>query len=189
MIKIIAAVSLAASPAAASAYTLLEPLPGLGKEINGDLLATYITWLFRFALAAAAFLAVMQIVIGAMHIIVGGASESSQTKGRGMIEMALWGLLLAVSSVLILETINPDLVRTGLSIPNIEVSGTGGGGGGGGTPFQPPSSAKCESIHTDNGVVLRACYSSCPEGRIDVGQLDCGSIKTCCEAGGGSAPR
>ncbi len=180
-IKIITTISLAVLPMAVSAYTLLEPLPGLGKEINGDLLTTYITWLFRFSLAAAAFLAVMQIVIGAMHIIVGGASESSQTKGRGMIEMALWGLLLAVSSVLILETINPDLVRTGLSIPSIEVNDAGSGGTG--TPYQPPpTSAKCESVYTDNGVDLRACYSSCPEGRTDVGQLDCGSIKTCCEA-------
>ncbi|NOY35547.1 MAG: hypothetical protein GXP44_01340 [bacterium] len=188
IIKIITAISLAVLPVAVSAYTFLEPLPGLGREVNGDLLATYITWLFRFALAAAAFLAVMQIVIGAMHIIVGGASESSQTKGRGMIEMALWGLLLAVSSVLILETINPDLIRTGLTIPNIEVKDVVSGDGDG-TPYvPPPTSTKCESMYTDNGVILRACYSTCPNGRVDVGQLDCGSIKTCCEVSGVPTP-
>ncbi|MBU2109718.1 hypothetical protein KKB71_02055, partial [Patescibacteria group bacterium] len=39
------------------------------------------------------------------------------SKGREMIEMALWGLLLAVSAWLLLNTINPDFVTGKFGIP------------------------------------------------------------------------
>ncbi len=120
-------------PVVASAYQLLQPLPGIEGGDNPTL-SNYLTWLFRFALAAAAFLAVLKIVIGGLHIIIGGASETAQTKGREMIYMALWGLLLAISSVLILTTINPNLVSTGFTIPPIEIKSSGGSGNGGGAP-------------------------------------------------------
>ncbi len=110
-------------PMIASAYKLLEPLPGLSDaDVSGEKgLSNYLSWLFKFALAAAAFLAVLKIVIGGLNIIVGGASEASQKSGREMIEMALWGLLLAISSVLILTTINPDLVSTGFTVSPITI--------------------------------------------------------------------
>jgi len=182
IIKMVAIASLAVLPIAASAYTFLEPLPGMGQEVDGNLLSTYVTWLFRFALAAAAFLAVVQIVIGAMHIIVGGASESSQTEGRKIIEMALWGLLLAVSSVLILETINPDLIKTGLIVPKIEANDVGSGDG---DPYKPPSSpAVCETRYEGDVLYPRECKSTCSGDETDVGQLNCGAIKTCCEGVG-----
>ncbi|HDO23719.1 MAG TPA: hypothetical protein ENG99_00705 [bacterium] len=109
-----------------SAYSLLQPLPGIqgGDSPN---LSQYLSWIFHFALAAAAFLAVLKIIIGAMNIVVGGASETARKKGKEMIEMALWGLLLAISSVLILSTINPDLVKKGLTIPGINIENENSG--------------------------------------------------------------
>lgn len=123
-------------PIAALAYTLLEPLPGGegGAITEITNLSDYLNWIFRFALAAAAFLAVIKIVIGGIMIMTGGASESSVTKGREMISMAIWGLLLAISSVLILTTINPNLVKNTLDIPptkKIQSPKTGGGAIGG----------------------------------------------------------
>ncbi len=130
--KIIIAIAavLVIFPVFVSAYTLLQPLPGGGQALEKDVsLPQYLNWLFRFILAAGAFLAVLKIVIGAMHIMVGGASESSVTKGREMISMAIWGVLLAISSVLILGTINPDLIKTGLTVPDIKIkSGKSSGG-------------------------------------------------------------
>lgn len=126
IVKIISAITifLWSSPSFAfAAYKLLQKLPtseGLKGEMN---LSDYFTWLFHFALVAAAFLAVLKIVIGGLQIIMGGASETARTKGKEMIEMALWGLLLAVSSVLILTAINPDLVKKGFVIPDITVKG------------------------------------------------------------------
>ena len=40
----------------ASAYTLLQPLPGIGGGTSGMGLTDYLNWLFRFMLVAAAFL-------------------------------------------------------------------------------------------------------------------------------------
>ncbi len=101
-------------PVIASAYTLLQPLPESGDPIGKTTvigLSDYLTWLYRFALGAVIFLAVLKIVIGGVLIIVGGAKESAQSEGRGMIEMALWGLLLALCAWLLLNVINPDFVK------------------------------------------------------------------------------
>lgn len=89
----------------AFAYTLLQSLPGNVTEIST--LSAYLSWLFTFALAAAAFLAVLQIVIGGIQIIAGGASETARSNAKKRIQDALWGLLLAFGAVLILETISP----------------------------------------------------------------------------------
>lgn len=176
-------------PILASAYTLLQPLPGGDQILQKDVaLPQYLGWIFRFVLAAAAFLAVVKIVIGGMHIMVGGASESSQTKGREMISMAIWGLLLAISSVLILGAINPDLVKTGLTVPDIKVkSGSGGDGiimdvGGSGCCIRAGwSSTECEYVKSSadckNGSFenLKACGNfsvcenqekKCPDGFV-----------------------
>ncbi len=90
-----------------SAYELLEPLPEGAGEIVETGLTDYLSWLFKFALAAAAFLAVLQIVIGGLQIIAGGASETARSNAKKRIQDALWGLLLAFGAVLILETISP----------------------------------------------------------------------------------
>ncbi len=112
-------------PVIVSAYTLLQPLPeggATGKtEVTG--LSDYLSWLYRFALGAVAFLAVLKIVIGAAHIVVGGASETAQKKGRDMIEMAIWGVLLAVTAWLILSVINPDLVTGKFELEPVVIEG------------------------------------------------------------------
>ncbi|MFA4890152.1 MAG: hypothetical protein WC587_00745 [Candidatus Paceibacterota bacterium] len=103
-------------------YVLLEKLPsegGLKTEVSG--LSDYLSWLYKFALAAAAFLAVLMIVIGGIQMIVGGASETARSDGKKRIEQAIWGLLLAITAWLILYSINPDLVKTGLTIPPITI--------------------------------------------------------------------
>jgi len=88
-----------------SAYTLLQALPGGVTEVSK--LSDYLSWLFKFTLAAAAFLAILQIVIGGLQIIYGGASEIARSNAKKRIRDALWGLLLAFGAVLILETISP----------------------------------------------------------------------------------
>lgn len=101
-------------PVIASAYTLLQKLPESGDPVGKTTvtgLSDYLSWLYRFALGAAIFLAVLKIVIGGILIIVGGASEGAQSKGRDMIEMALWGLLLALCAWLLLNAINPAFIE------------------------------------------------------------------------------
>ena len=108
-------------PVIASAYTLLQPLPESSGDIVEIGLTDYLSWLYKFALGAVIFLAVLKIVIGGIYVIAGGASEGAQSKGREMIEMALWGLLLAVCAYLLLNVINPDLVKGNFSLQPITI--------------------------------------------------------------------
>lgn len=97
----------------AQSYTLIEKLPGLNT--TSLTLSSYLGWLFPFILTIVAILAVIMIVIGGLELI-GGGSEGLKTNGKKKIEGAIYGLLLAVSAYLILNTINPNLVGTSLSI-------------------------------------------------------------------------
>ncbi|MBI4692115.1 MAG: hypothetical protein HY773_01595 [Candidatus Terrybacteria bacterium] len=87
-----------------------------------SLLAKYLSWLFRFALAAAAFLAVLQITIGGIQMIFGGASETARTNAKQRIQDAIWGLVLALGSVLILTTISTQFKDMKLTILDIKVT-------------------------------------------------------------------
>jgi hypothetical protein len=81
---------------------------GVTEGNSGDL-GQFLAALFKFGLAIAAALAVVMIVWGGVEIML---SESVMTKtdGKKRVEDAIWGLLLALVSWLILWTINPDLV-------------------------------------------------------------------------------
>ncbi len=92
-------------------YTLLQSLPKEGPDLEKNVtLEQYLTWAFRFVLALAGFLAVMMIVIGGVEYIISGASESMRGEAKKRIENAIWGLVMALVSYLVLYTINPSLV-------------------------------------------------------------------------------
>jgi len=92
-------------------YTLLQSLPKEGPDLSENVtLEEYLTWAFRFVLALAGFLAVMMIVIGGVEYIISGASESMRGEAKKRIENAIWGLVMALVSYLVLYTINPSLV-------------------------------------------------------------------------------
>jgi len=92
-------------------YTLLQSLPKEGDDLSENVtLEQYLTWAFRFVLALAGFLAVMMIVIGGVQYIISGASESMRGEAKKRIENAIWGLVMALVSYLVLYTINPSLV-------------------------------------------------------------------------------
>jgi len=118
----------------AQEYTLLEPLPcveGTGnnctvdekgnqvmKEISLD---TYINYIFKFSIALAAFLAVVMIIWGGFEYML---TDSVMTKGnaKGKIWNAVTGLILILSSYLILRTIDPRLVEIYSNIPPIKIT-------------------------------------------------------------------
>lgn len=93
-------------------YTLLQPLPKEGGSLDENVTLTeYLTWVYRFTLAMAGFLAVLMIVIGGVEYIASGANEKLRSDAHSRIENALWGLALALAAYLILYTINPKLVN------------------------------------------------------------------------------
>jgi hypothetical protein len=112
-------------------YTLLEPLPCIaspalkdstGKEIPGSAVVCngqqkttvnfqdYVQYAFNLLIALAAVAAVFMIVWGGFEHMT-STSPSGKTEGLKKLENAVYGLLLVLSSYLILRTIDPRLVQ------------------------------------------------------------------------------
>lgn len=102
-------------------YEFLAPIPGLGEEFGNsgryaiqDLssftLGEYINTMFQIALGILMVLAVIMIVIAGVEYMT---SEAIYSKGaaKKRIVGAITGLVLALSIFLILNTINPELLK------------------------------------------------------------------------------
>ncbi len=124
-------------------YYLAAPIPGGPTGDKGEQkvtdLADYISYLFPFLLSVIAILALAMFVIGGIeYMLSGGIEKTKDAKDR--ITSALLGLALAVFSVLILQVINPNLVKINLDIaqnqgtPELQGSSPGTGP----TPLPPP---------------------------------------------------
>jgi hypothetical protein len=108
-------VTLAAQPCETSStgelvYCPLEP-DAFGPELVGNTsLGGFLSQAFNFLLAAAAALSVIMIVWGGVEIML-SESVFSKDEGKKKIKNAIYGLLLALFSWLILYTINPDILN------------------------------------------------------------------------------
>ncbi len=107
-------------------YCLLEPLPLGNGEFSGITnetdLGTYLGVIFKVILGIIGVLAVVMIIVGGVQYMttdaIGGKESGKETIGN-----AIAGLVLALSSWLILNTINPDLVSFKLNIKEVGVQG------------------------------------------------------------------
>jgi hypothetical protein len=114
-------------------YNLLAPIPQLSVNVDGSncvkdgkpcaTTATYIPGLFRLMIAIATGLAVLMLIFAGIKYMSTDAF-SGKEEAKGIIENALWGLLLAMSAWLIVFTVNPNLVKFDLSIPVTEIKTT-----------------------------------------------------------------
>lgn len=97
-----------ALPALAQDYVPLAPLPGI--ETGSITLTGYLQQFFNLGIRLAIILAVLMVTIGGVQYITSeGITDKSAARGR--IISAIVGLLLAISSVLVIQTINPDLLN------------------------------------------------------------------------------
>lgn len=99
-----------------STYSLLAPFPGLMNttfDIRAGGLSEYLQGIFRIAIGAAGILAVVMLVVCGIRMM-GTGSSSAKSEAKECITNAILGLLLAIGSWVILNTINPDLVRADL---------------------------------------------------------------------------
>jgi len=107
-------------PGVVSRLLAQVPIPGLefltlppNYQI-GDIMAA----LYYFGLTLIALSALLWFVIGGVKYMLAG--DKDPTKAKEMMKNAVWGLLLALTSWLIVYTINPDLVKTlQLNMPQI----------------------------------------------------------------------
>lgn len=112
-----------AQEAAPTTYTLLAPIP-LDPNSTAPsptaTTATFLPGLFKLMIAIASGLAVIMLIYAGVKYISTDAF-SGKDEAKGIIEDALWGLLLAMSAWLILNTINPNLVNLNLNIERLPI--------------------------------------------------------------------
>jgi len=146
----------------AQAVNLIEELPGQPTLSRGeDLLPTYLSWVFRLSLGAAAILAVLFIIIGGVRYTLTSISPSEKSAAKQMIWNAIYGLLIVLVAFLVLRTINPDLVNFSLRLPSITggiPAGPGPGGPGPGGPGPGPITYPDDWLVAENA--LRADFGA-----------------------------
>lgn len=102
-------------------YTLLESLPNVPEKITS--FSEYMLGLFDLAITIAIILAVFQLS-RAGFVYLTSEAITKKAGARSIINKALLGLGLALAAYMILNFIDPDLVDTDFSIP--EVGDVGG---------------------------------------------------------------
>ena len=80
-------------------------------------LETYVSGGFQVLLIASTTLAIVLIMIGGIQYTLGSVSKEQMSKGKKRIQNAVIGLTLLLSSVLIVKTVNPQLLK--LTLPQL----------------------------------------------------------------------
>ncbi|HEY4518588.1 MAG TPA: hypothetical protein VJG48_03130 [Candidatus Paceibacterota bacterium] len=95
-------------------YTYLEPLDSKdGIDVTKDGGLAYFSTVYSYALTLAVGLAFVMIVVGGIQYSTSFADPGAKKAGLDRIYSAITGLVLALVSYLILNTINPNLVNPG----------------------------------------------------------------------------
>lgn len=151
-------------------YSFLEPIPGV---VSNDTPGKYLQGMIKVVIGITTALAVLMITIAGIEHIAGAGNESKRTAAKEKMWGALLGLILAVTSYLILNTINPDLLKLDLNTKSSVSTGgssvsTGGGGYSTGDTNSPsPACLKaCIAILINQGqwapqLAREACKKEC----------------------------
>lgn len=99
--------------------TTLVGIPGVSDPTVD--LNTYINILYALAISLAALLAVIKIIIAGLKWMLSDVVTNKQ-EAKSDIWGATLGLLLIISSVLVLNTINPQLTKTSLFVAPVPAS-------------------------------------------------------------------
>lgn len=92
---------------------------------TGDIsLGAFVEKAFDWGVAITVILAFLFIVLGSVQYMTTDAVFDKK-EGLQKIQAAIAGLILALVSWLILNTINPNLIKTDILTPNISTTGTG----------------------------------------------------------------
>lgn len=89
------------------ARELEVPLPGLSE--NADLI-DYRNFVFMFLIGLGGSLAVLSLVLGAIHYLTSAGNTEAMRNAKSRMVWSIFGLVLLLSSWLIIQTINPNLI-------------------------------------------------------------------------------
>lgn len=108
-------------PLVKAEYTLETDFPTIGGQQPSTDLVQFIRYLYLFALSAVGVAAFGALVFGGFKYLLAAGSVGSTKEATEWIWGAIYGLILALAAVLILRTINPDLINLkGPSLPTIQ---------------------------------------------------------------------
>lgn len=133
-------------------YTPLENIPGFEAASKTGDFYDYIQAVYKFGIWAVGISALLMISIGGFMYITSAGNNSSMEKAKSVITDAIIGLVLALTSYLILYIINPDLVNIQKLAP-IGVAPTV-------TPTVPPVEGACDGTSAGcckQGIKCVAC--------------------------------
>lgn len=95
-------------PLGVLAYKPLVAIPGLGEDVD---IPRYLKGIYDFLLSIVGITAVFMMVLGGMRYIAAAGNSSAIADAKNMIEGAITGLLLALFSWVVIDTLNPDLLN------------------------------------------------------------------------------
>lgn len=109
---------------------LLINYPDIGGTsiTSNTTLPAIIKYIYLFSLGIVGVVALLAMIIGAAQYVMSAGNPSKASDAKDRIYSAILGIIILIASVLILRTINPDLVNIGFTLPTITPSGGGGGG-------------------------------------------------------------
>lgn len=95
------------------------------KEVNGavesSVLGEYISGLYQYLIVIATTMAIVMVMIGGFQYTVGAANQEQLAKGKKRIKNGVTGLILLLLTYVILFSVNPQLLRTGvITLPVVD---------------------------------------------------------------------
>ncbi len=156
-------------------YCLLAPLPGIETVPRNQGFADYAQIIINLIIGFSALLAVLMFMIGGFTYMTGD-SIGSKSEGRGIMTNAIFGFVLLLASYIILQTINPELLKLDLNVQQVIVpaddggeTGDGGGSGGTQTASQAANNALAKQMFGE-------AFSVNKGGCINEAQTNCTSL-------------
>lgn len=177
LIGSLAILLIAAGSAQATNYTPLVPLPGMPAGGAFDL-STYLIGFYNFLLSIVGIVAVLFMIFGGLKYITAVGNSSKISDAKDQILSAISGLLLALLSWVIVDTLNPDVLY--MRQPGVAFNELNGGSSGGYCSTFVGGNCQCKDGESGNGASAAACDRYC----ISQGKCKDSSRETACIASG-----
>ena len=137
-------------------YQLLEKIPG-SNNLSGTDLKVYIESIYNVALILVTLAAVLMLSIGGFWYLTSAGNTSRMGTAKEIIVDSLIGLVIALTAWLILNVINPDLVKTTLtSLPMVPITAQSGAPGGIGNPPTADAAGYAAQILANGNISVNA---------------------------------
>lgn len=145
-------------------YTLEVDYPTIAGQTPTTNLIQFIRYIYLFALSIVGIAAFGALVYGGFQYLLSAGSVGSAEEAKKWMWGAIYGLVLALAAVLILRTINPDLINLkGPTLP----------------PIQPPAATPSYQIGNppQTGVNVTYQWKKTSECQYIYNDSDCAGTK------------